>query len=225
MTLALRARVPSGRRLKIAVIDYGMGNLASVCHALAFLGHRPAATSEASEIQEADAIVLPGVGAFAAAMHNLRQRGLDRALSDAALDREVPFLGICLGMQLMAAEGTENGIHSGLGWIEGRVIRLEGGKDARVPHVGWAAIKHNDDVLFAGAAAGTGFYFDHSYHLDCPDSLVAARCAGAFDCVAAIRRGNLFATQFHPEKSQRAGLRLLRAFTDHVLELRNKAAA
>lgn len=225
MTLALRARTPKDAPLTIAIADYGMGNLGSVRHALEFLGHRAVATADPEAIASADAIVLPGVGAFAVAMDNLRRRGLDSALSKAVLERQAPCLGICLGMQLMAAEGTENGVHPGLGWIEGRVIRLEGRDDVRVPHVGWAAVTRHDDALFAGAEPDSAFYFDHSYHLDCPDSLVAARCAGAFDCVAAIRRGNLFATQFHPEKSQRAGLRLLRAFTDYALGLRDRAAA
>jgi glutamine amidotransferase len=225
VTLALRARPLEARPLTIAIADYGMGNLGSVSHALAFLGHHAVATSNPQDIARADAVVLPGVGAFAVAMENLRRRGLDGALAKAALEREVPFLGICLGMQLMAAEGTENGTHAGLGWIEGRVIRLEGRNDARVPHVGWAAVSHRDEVLFAGAPSGTAYYFDHSYHLDCPEPLVVARCAGAFNCVAAIRRGNLFAAQFHPEKSQRAGLRLLRAFTNHALALRERVAA
>jgi glutamine amidotransferase len=146
-------------------------------------------------------------------------------LSAAVLEWQTPFLGICLGMQLLAHEGTENGVHKGLGWIEGRVIRLEGAAEARVPHVGWAAVTRRDGVVFAGMEPSSAFYFDHSYHLDCPEPLVAARCAGAFDCVAAIRRGNLFATQFHPEKSQRAGLRLLRAFTDYACAQRDRAAA
>jgi len=225
MSLAIRARAPQGAPLDIAVVDYGMGNLGSVRHALDFLGHRAVATFDPSELAKADAIVLPGVGTFAVAMDNLCRRGLDRALSDAVLKRQTPFLGICLGMQLLAQEGTENGVHQGLGWIDGRVIRLEGSDEARVPHVGWAAVTQSDDVLFAGAAPGDAFYFDHSYHLDCPEALVAARCAGAFDCVAAIRRDNLFATQFHPEKSQRSGLRLLRAFTDHAIAQRGRAAA
>jgi imidazole glycerol-phosphate synthase subunit HisH len=225
MSLAIRARTPLGRPLAIAVVDYGMGNLGSVCHALGFLGHRAMATSEAAALTKAEAIVLPGVGTFAVAMDNLRRHGLDRALSDAVLDRRSPFLGICLGMQLLAQEGTENGVHQGLGWIEGRVIRLEGGGEARVPHVGWAALTGHDDVMFAGMDTGSAYYFDHSYHLDCPEPLVAARCAGAFACIAAIRRGNLFATQFHPEKSQRAGLRLLRAFTDYACAQRDLVAA
>lgn len=225
MSLAISARAPAGRPLDVAIVDYGMGNMGSVRHALEFLGHRPVGTSDAAVLARADAIVLPGVGAFAVAMDNLTSRGLDRALSEAVLERETPFLGICLGMQLLAGEGTENGVHAGLGFIDGRVVRLAASGQARVPHVGWATVVHRDPVLFAGAAQNAAFYFDHSYHLECSEDLVGARCGGAFDCVAAIRRGNLFATQFHPEKSQRAGLKLLRAFTDYACEQRSREAA
>lgn len=221
----MRARAPIGAPLAIAIVDYGMGNLGSVRHALEFLGHHPIATCDPDKIDRADAIVLPGVGTFAVAMDNLRQLGLDVALTEAALERRVPFLGICLGMQLMAQEGTENGLHHGLGWVDGRVVKLAARNNARVPHVGWAPVTLDDGTLFAGVETGTAYYFDHSYHLDCPPTLVVSRCAGAFDCVAAIRRDNLFATQFHPEKSQRAGLKLLRAFTDFALTCRKGIAA
>ncbi len=225
MSLQLRARRPAGRPLDIAIVDYGMGNLGSVRHAFAFLGHNAAATSDPAALACADAIVLPGVGAFRLAMENLRARSLDSALSRVVLDGGVPFLGICLGMQLLAREGTENGIHPGLGWIAGRVVRLEPAEGRRVPHVGWAPLAGAGDALTARIEPGTSFYFDHSYHLECPEKFVSSRCAGAFDCVAAVRDGHVFATQFHPEKSQRAGLRLLRNFTEFCLERRAGAAA
>ncbi len=225
MSLQLRARRPVGRPLDIAVVDYGMGNLGSVRHAFAFLGHNAVATSDPAALARAEAVVLPGVGAFRLAMENLRTRGLDAALSRAVLDGGVPFLGICLGMQLLAREGTENGIHPGLGWIDGQVVRLDPADGRRVPHVGWAPLAGAGDPLTARIEPGTSFYFDHSYHLECPETFVSSRCAGAFDCVAAVQRGHVFATQFHPEKSQRAGLRLLRNFTEFCLERRSEVAA
>ncbi|MBL8806877.1 MAG: imidazole glycerol phosphate synthase subunit HisH [Rhodospirillales bacterium] len=222
--MLMRARRPIGRPLDIAIIDYGMGNLGSVRHAFEFLGHRAVATSDPETAGSADAIVLPGVGAFRLAMDNLNSGGLAAALARTVLDRGTPFLGICLGMQLIAREGTEGGVHAGLGWIEGRVTRLEPGEGRRVPHVGWAHVSGAGGGLIDGIEPGAGFYFDHSYHLECAAELVVARCAGAFDCVAAVRRANIFATQFHPEKSQRSGLRLLRNFTEAARTLRREAA-
>jgi glutamine amidotransferase len=224
MSLLLRARKPTGVPLNVAIVDYGMGNLGSVRHAFEFLGHRAVATSDPETVARADALVLPGVGAFRLAMDNLDTAGLSTALSRAVLDRGVPFLGICLGMQLIAREGTEGGAHAGLGWIDGRVVRLEPGEGRRVPHVGWARLSGPGGGLTDGIGAEAGFYFDHSYHLECPSDSVVARCAGAFDCVAAIRRANIFATQFHPEKSQRSGLRLLRNFTEAASVPRGQAA-
>jgi glutamine amidotransferase len=224
MSLLLRAREPGGPPLDVAIVDYGMGNLGSVRHAFEFLGHRAAATADSETIGRAHAIVLPGVGAFKRAMDNLDAAGLALALARAVLDRGVPFLGICLGMQLLAREGTEGGAHAGLGWIEGRVARLEPGELRRVPHVGWARLTGSGGGLTEGIDPEAGFYFDHSYHLECPPEIVVARCAGAFDCVAAIRTANVFATQFHPEKSQRSGLKLLRNFTEAALSMRKAAA-
>lgn len=221
MSLLLRAKRPAGRPLDIAVVDYGMGNLGSVRHALDFLGHRARATDDPAELAAADAIVLPGVGAFSLAMDNLAKRGQAAALEAAVMRRGIPFLGICLGMQMLAREGTENGVHAGLGWIDARIEKLAGGAGRRVPHVGWAPIAGNDDVVTAGIAPDECFYFDHSYHAVCAPNVATMACAGAFDCVAAFRKDHVFGVQFHPEKSQRAGLRLLRNFTDYCLARRD----
>ena len=224
MTLPIRAKHVE-RPLQIAVVDYGMGNLGSVRHALTFLGHQAHITSDVDAITAADAVVLPGVGAFGLAVENLHHRKLAKPLSSKVVDRRAPFLGICLGMQLIAREGMENGRHAGLGWIDGEVIRLEGESRAqRVPHVGWAPISAGDLTLFDTLADGSAFYFDHSYHLQCPATDVAARCRGEFSFVAAVRRDNIFATQFHPEKSQRSGLRLLRNFTNYAMARRDGPA-
>lgn len=225
MSLLLRAKRPTGRPLDVAIVDYGMGNLGSVRHAIGFLGHRAYATDDPAALPKADAIVLPGVGAFSLAMDNLAKRGQAAALETAVAKRGIPLLGICLGMQMLACEGTENGVHPGLGWIDARIERLTGGEGRRVPHVGWAPLGGGDDVLLAGIAATESFYFDHSYHAVCAPGVATLACAGAFDCVAAFRKGHVFGVQFHPEKSQRVGLRLLRNFTDYCLARRDGEAA
>jgi glutamine amidotransferase len=202
----------------IVIIDYGMGNLASVANALRFLGYAPAASSDARRVSEADAIILPGVGAFALAMENLERLGLPGVLREQVLERRKPFLGICLGMQLLAESSTEMGLHRGLGFLRGRVEELRPAGRLPVPHVGWNDVRPvAPSALLDNLPQPTNFYFDHSYHLTCDDAGdVAAVCSYGGDVVAAIQRDNVFATQFHPEKSQTMGLRLLRNFLNFV---------
>jgi glutamine amidotransferase len=196
----------------IAVVDYGMGNLRSVERALAAIGEKSIITSDHDVLREADRIVLPGVGAFGQAMERLRAQSLDGLLTALVREGDKPFLGICLGMQLVCRESHEHGHHQGLGWIDATVRRFQfGGERLRVPHVGW------NDVEGRGGATlcpeGGTFYFVHSYHVDCEEpSDVAATCLYGSEFTAGLERENIMATQFHPEKSQNDGLALLRRF-------------
>ncbi|WP_454021053.1 imidazole glycerol phosphate synthase subunit HisH [Azospirillum sp. Marseille-Q6669] len=196
------------------IVDYGMGNLASVAGAIRFLGYSATVANDAASLAAADVIILPGVGAFGQAMANLCRFGLIEALDREVHGKGKPFLGVCLGMQLLAEHSTEEGAHQGLGWIPGRVERIgQNDPGLRVPHVGWNGVSPGPaDSLFADRGADVAYYFDHSYHLICPPDIVAATCTYGDELVAAVHTGTIFATQFHPEKSQTAGLKLLRRF-------------
>ena len=195
--------------MSVALIDYGAGNLHSVANALKAAGAADlAVTADPDVVAKADRIVLPGVGAFAACMSGLAAvDGMVAALEQRVLRDAAPFLGICVGMQLMAETGEEFGDHPGLGWLPGRVRRLPPANDERVPHMGW------NDVVPAAAhpllAPGEA-YFLHSYAFDGPAVLATTTHGGPV--TAAIGRDNLAGVQFHPEKSQRYGLDLLARF-------------
>jgi imidazole glycerol-phosphate synthase subunit HisH len=198
---------------RIVVVDYGMGNLGSVCNALAAAGATPLRAERPEELEAADAIVLPGVGAFAAGMENLRARGLVPVLRRAVLEQGKPFLGICLGMQLLADTGSEHGPSSGLGLVPGRVERLalpESG-DLRLPHIGWNDLRiRRHDGLYRDIADGEDFYFVHSYVFIADDpAVVSATCEHGVEFAASLEAGAIHAVQYHPEKSHRAGLKLL----------------
>ena len=194
----------------LALIDIRSGNLHSVANALAAAGATDVEiTADPDAVASADRIVLPGVGAFGACAANLRAvDGLEQALTDAIVTRARPFLGICVGMQLMADTGEELGEHRGLGWIPGRVRKLEPGTmDAKIPHMGWndVAPAHGHPLIEPGEA-----YFLHSFAFD--GESVVATTDHAGPVTAAIGRDNLLGVQFHPEKSQRYGIDLLRRF-------------
>ena len=201
----------------IAIVDYGMGNKHSVLNALNFLGVAAEVTADPDRIRLADRLILPGVGAFGAAMENLNRNGLHEAMQEAVLTRGKPFLGICLGMQLVAGQGTEKGLFEGLGWIPGEVSLLTpSSPDIKLPHVGWNDIViEADSPLFQGLKKERAFYFVHSYAF-CPQNPlhVAATCDYGGSFVAAVARDNIFATQFHPEKSQKNGMTVLENFAD-----------
>jgi len=202
----------------ICVINYGMGNIASVVNALEKLGAAVFVSDQASELGKADGLILPGVGAFPAAMRNLTDLNLCNSLTDLVFEKQKPLLGICLGMQLMAEESEELGSTRGLGWIPGRVRLLNPGQGLRVPHVGWNEIRVVKPCpMFERMGSQADVYFDHAYQLECPDGWVTATCDYGDDVVAAIGSGNLQAVQFHPEKSQRAGLKILRGFLNSIL--------
>ena len=204
----------------IAVIDYGRGNLGSVENALERLGMRAVVTQDPRVVEDARALVLPGDGAFHDAMSNLQSLGLLEPLK-AALDEGRPFLGICLGYQLLFTESEEFGQGKGLDVIPGTVRRFPGG--LKVPHMGWNAVEHRGDLpIFDGIPSGAHFYFVHSYYPSATDpSLPAATCTYGVTFPAAVGRGTLFATQFHPEKSQRWGLKLLENFAAFVQDGRS----
>jgi len=199
----------------VAVVDYGLCNVHSVAHAIEECGHSARITDTSRSLEGASHIVLPGVGAFSDAMAELRRLQLDQAIRHYVLNKRRPFLGICLGMQLMAERGDEGGATDGLGLLPGEVRRLVPDSPlARVPHIGWNEVVHDGRLgLLEGVPSATDFYFVHSYHL-CPadgaDVLARTPYAGGF--VSAVRCGLVFGVQFHPEKSQRAGFRVLKNF-------------
>ena len=203
----------------IAVIDYGRGNLGSVENALGRLGMRAVVTEDPRVIEDARALVLPGDGAFHDAMANLQARGLLEPIRT-ALDEGRPFLGICLGYQLLFTESEEFGQGKGLDVLSGVVRRFPGG--LKVPHMGWNSVDHTGDLpIFDGVPSGAHFYFVHSYYPTTRETSVAtATCTYGVTFPAAVGRGSLFATQFHPEKSQRWGLRLLENFAAFVRDRR-----
>ncbi|HEY9619563.1 MAG TPA: imidazole glycerol phosphate synthase subunit HisH [Crinalium sp.] len=201
----------------VAIIDYGMGNLRSVANAISSLNYSVLITNEPKALTEASHIILPGVGAFGDAMHNLQTQGWISVLETEVREKGKPFLGICLGMQLLATLGTEYGEHKGLDWISGTVERLEPLDDSiRIPHIGWNDAKLlKKDGLYVGLKDTPTFYFVHSYVLVPEDkSVVSSITSHGLDFVSGIEVGNIYATQFHPEKSQKAGLSVLRNFLE-----------
>lgn len=201
---------------KVTLVDYGMGNLWSVTSALSYLGAEWQTSCDPAVIRQADSLLLPGVGSFGMAMTALRQQGLDDAIQEAVRVRQRKILGICLGMQLLAERGTEDGNEAGLGFIGGSVERFSEAELAgqKVPHIGFNRVSAPaDSRLFAGLAPAADFYFVHSFRL-LPDGLPGKPgiCHYGIDFMAAYEHENIFATQFHPEKSQTNGLRLLSNF-------------
>jgi glutamine amidotransferase len=196
----------------IAIVDYGMGNVRSLRNAFEYLGVDVMITSDIAEIESSDRIVLPGVGAFGDAINAIRERGLQDILTKQALEVKKPVLGICLGMQLFAQSSSEHGQHSGLGWLNAEVQRLDVQSPLKVPHIGWNDLDFPpNDWLFKGLRPGhANFYFVHSYHMICHNysDLIATTSYGG-SVTAVVRSGNLVATQFHPEKSQDNGLKIL----------------
>lgn len=199
----------------IVIVDTKIANRYSIKNAFDYIGCETIVSAAPQDIRNADRLVLPGVGAFGNGMSALRNQRLDQLLSDEVTRKGKPILGVCLGMQLMAERGFEAGCHDGLGWISGEVRRLQP-KDTslKVPHMGFNTIhRKNDSRLFAGLPAQCDFYFVHSYHLECSAAVVSATCDFGNQFTAAIEIGNVFGVQFHPEKSQSAGLTVIRNFS------------
>jgi glutamine amidotransferase len=196
----------------LTIVDYGSGNLRSVQKAVEKCGVPATITSDPDVVARAERLILPGVGAFGDAMGALRTRDLIAPLQEhARADR--PFLGICMGLQLLFETGHEGGTHQGLGILAGDVVRFDLPSGMKVPHMGWNTTRWPGD--WQPTQDGEHYYFVHSYYARPADaSVVAAVTDYGGDFCAAVRRGNLYATQFHPEKSQAAGLRLLAAWLD-----------
>ena len=192
-----------------------MGNLRSVEKAVAAVGGWPVIARDPDSIRDADRLILPGVGAFGDAMANLRKRGLDRAIGD-AVNAGKPLLGLCLGLQLLFTESEEFGSHQGLDLIPGRVRRFEE-PGLRVPHVGWNQIEEGrPDPLLQGIPDGSYFYFVHSFFFSANDTAdILSITTYEIEFTSAIEKGNIVGVQFHPEKSHKFGMRLLKNFVDY----------
>lgn len=200
---------------RIALLDYGMGNLHSAGKALEHVGAQVDITNNPKLIAQADKIVFPGVGAMRDCMQGMREAGIDEVVKNAAFNK--PVLAICVGMQALMAHSEENGGSAALGIFSGTVKRFPDQPDLKVPHMGWNQVQQHDPAhpMWRDIAQDSRFYFVHSYYVE-PENpaIVAAHCDYGLSFCAAIHQENLFATQFHPEKSHTAGLQLLKNFVE-----------
>ncbi|MBS4024192.1 MAG: imidazole glycerol phosphate synthase subunit HisH [Clostridia bacterium] len=200
----------------IAIIDYGMGNLRSVEKALEKMGFPVEVTADADRVLGAKGVILPGVGAFADAMKNLEKTGMIPIIRE-IVSQDKPFLGICLGLQLMFSESEENGVHQGLDIFRGKVRRLPAG--AKIPHMGWNQIDiRQENSLLAGIPSGSNFYFVHSYYVDPEEQEnITTTTSYNLEFASIVSRGHVTGIQFHPEKSSKLGLAILQNFGNMVM--------
>ncbi|MSR86570.1 imidazole glycerol phosphate synthase subunit HisH [Candidatus Peribacteria bacterium] len=200
--------------MRVAIVDHGLCNIDSITRAVQECGADSFITDNPKDLEDVGRIILPGVGAFPDAMRNIRARGLDVALKSLVIDKKMPMLGICLGMQMLATRGFEGEETPGLGFINAEVHKLEPQAGERIPHVGWDEVSYpRESKLFAGIPSNKDFYFVHSYHVVPADpSEAIGVCAYAGGFCAALQHGNIYATQFHPEKSQKFGFHVLKNF-------------
>jgi glutamine amidotransferase len=200
---------------RVVVIDYGVGNVGSVLNILKRIGADAIVSGREADIASADRLILPGIGAFDNGMRRLKATGLVPQLHQRVVDEGVPLLGICLGMQLLM-HGSEEGEEPGLGWIDGDVVRFQFPDEApglRVPFIGWSTIEQcRPTQALDGIPVDAEFYFVHSFHVRCSPEVVAARTDYGYPFASAIEKDNIVGVQFHPEKSQRAGMAVLRNF-------------
>lgn len=207
--------------MNIVIVDYHMGNINSIINAFETLGVDVTYSHEKEVILNADALVLPGVGAFGEAIHQLQKLELHESITSKVVEQKTPILGICLGMQLLATHSNEMGSFQGFNFIEGEVKMLDL-KNLPLPHVGWNNISlQNPSELFEGIDENAHFYFDHSFHLLCDEEYVSATCDYEGSRAIAIKKEHIFGVQFHPEKSQKLGLKLLRSFINYVTSLKS----
>jgi len=200
---------------QIVLIDYEVGNIHSIQNALELLGYRTKVSRKADDIHAAQALILPGVGSFGEAMGNLMKFNLIDVLNHAVLHQGKPILGICLGMQILTESSEEDPAFAGLGWIPGKVIKVDV-PNLRVPHVGWNELDiHLEAPLFSKHENTSHYYFDHSYHFTCSKQFVAASAQYGIEVIAAVQKENIYGVQFHPEKSYNNGLKLFRSFFNH----------
>jgi len=204
----------------IAIVDYNMGNVGSIRNMLRKIGAESVITSDVDEISRASKLILPGVGAFDTGMTHMRERRLPDVLGEMVLKHGIPVLGICLGMQLITRRSAEGRL-PGLGWIQADTVRFKfdhQAENAKIPHMGWnVARPRHCDTLFKGLGGSedAAFYFVHSYHVVCDDEAdILATAAHGYEFTCAIEKGNILATQFHPEKSHRYGMGLLKNFVE-----------
>ncbi len=197
----------------VAIIDYDAGNIKSVEKALHYLGEEAVITRDRDTILGADRVILPGVGAFGDAMDKLRTYGLDKVIQE-VVGQNTPFLGICLGLQLLFESSEESEGVEGLGILKGKVVRLPEENNLKIPHIGWNSLKYpNPGRLFTGIAEDSYVYFVHSYYLQAKDpSIVTATTEYGTLIHASVEQGNVFACQFHPEKSSEVGMQILKNF-------------
>lgn len=199
----------------LVIVDYGMGNIYSVQSALTYLGIDSVYTNDSSTILDADHLLLPGVGSFHVAMENIIKLGLDITLKEAVLNRQIPILGICLGMQLLGKSSTEDGFTEGLGFFDGKCEKFDATAELKVPHVGFNDVDApKGSMIYDGLENHSDFYFVHSYRMQTNEEEGIAYCDYGGRFVASFEKGNVMGTQFHPEKSQRNGLTLLQNFVN-----------
>ena len=190
----------------IAIVNYGVGNIKSIAKAVEFVGGKAVVTKDVKTIENADGIVLPGVGAFKSAMENLKD------YKDIIVNASVPVMGICLGMQLFASESEEGGLYKGLDVIPGKVVRFPEGV-GKIPHMGWNRIEiERDHEVLDGVQNGSFVYFVHSYHFKTDDRFVLTKTNYTIDFVSGVLRDNFIGFQFHPEKSGKIGLKIVKNF-------------
>jgi len=202
---------------KICIIDYGMGNIHSVYNALVSLNCEPIVTNNKDELNDADAFILPGVGAFPQAIYNLSKLNLIEEIKKQVLSKKKNILGICLGMQLFANSSEEGGFNEGLSLIPGKVIDLSNKVQARVPHIGWNSLKvYNNSKIFNQIPDGQDFYFVHRYYYECDAKYILADTEYGIAFTSAIQHNNIYGVQFHPERSHSMGIRLLKNFIDLI---------
>ena len=204
----------------LAIIDYGMGNLQSIINAVEYLGgFNPVITSDQEVIKDANGIILPGVGAFGDAMNELHKRNLVEILNEEVCVKKKPILGICLGMQLLFESSEESNEQSGLSWIKGQVKKFDTSSEFRVPHVGWNELSYSTaNKLFNNIEHDKNFYFVHSYFVTTNKENVIAKTNYGVDFVSAVKKDNVYGTQFHPEKSHFNGLTLLKNFLQIIMD-------
>jgi len=205
----------------LSIVDYGMGNIRSVMNAFELLGEKLEITDDPKKLSQSEAIILPGVGAFSDGMMNLKKKGLIEVLQKEIIEKEKPYLGICLGLEFLATKSFEGGEHEGLGWIDGEVIKINPSETSlKVPHMGWEDTQIlKKDGLFKEIENPT-FYYLHSYFFKINDKekeVITSICDyGGVPITATIQKNNIYAVQFHPEKSQTTGIKLLKNFLDGI---------